>query len=154
MHGFKGAFTVVKVAHETPRHYVKKGELLNNYKETDGAKQMPRLRRSSIAAREAGGAKKLGGIGNDEKVEDADIELGEVGVGLIKCLMLCVRFECHFAPETHDSLLHHGPCCLLSRLPMVLILSTHSVFASSSPNPDDHTKANSSTHRTTQSYQA
>jgi hypothetical protein len=75
VHGFKGAFTVVKVAHEMPRRYGKKGELLINYEETETARQMSERRRSSVAAQEAGGArKKFGADGSGEKVED--VELG------------------------------------------------------------------------------
>jgi len=75
VHGFKGAFTVVKVAHEMPRRYGKKGELLINYEETDAAIR----RRSSVAAQEAGGArKKFGGSSDEsgEKVEDVELGVG------------------------------------------------------------------------------
>jgi hypothetical protein len=73
VHGFKGAFTVVKVAHEMPRRYGKKGELLINYDETDAAVR----RRSSVAAQQAGiGGKKFSGDGSGEKVEDVDVEAG------------------------------------------------------------------------------
>lgn len=74
VHGFKGAFTVVKVAHEMPRRYGKKGELLINYDETEGARRMSERRRSSVAAQEAGAArKKFGGDGIGEKVEHVDV---------------------------------------------------------------------------------
>jgi hypothetical protein len=79
VHGFKGAFTVVKVAHEMPRRYGKKGELLINYDDTEGARRMSERRRSSIAAQEAGGAKKKysgSPDGSGEKVEDVDVESG------------------------------------------------------------------------------
>jgi hypothetical protein len=74
VHGFKGAFTVVKVAHEMPRRYGKKGELLINYEETDVARRMSERRHSSVAAQEAGVARKFSGNGIDEKVENVDIE--------------------------------------------------------------------------------
>jgi hypothetical protein len=73
VHGLKGAFTVVKVAHEMPRRYGKKGELLINYEETDAAVR----RRSSVAAQQAGVAKKMfGGDGSGEKLEVVDVESG------------------------------------------------------------------------------
>jgi len=40
VHGFKGIFTVVKVAREMPRRYGKKGELLINYDETAEARRV------------------------------------------------------------------------------------------------------------------
>ena len=76
VHGWKGAFTVVKVAHEMPRRYGKKGELLINYDETDGARRMSERRRSSVAAQEAGGARKKFSSspdGSGEKVEDVEM---------------------------------------------------------------------------------
>jgi len=72
VHGFKGAFTVVKVAHEMPRRYGKKGELLINYDETDAAVR----RRSSVAAQQAGVAKKFSGDESGEKLEVVDVESG------------------------------------------------------------------------------
>jgi hypothetical protein len=73
VHGFKGAFNVVKVAHEMPRRYGKKGELLINYDETDAAVR----RRSSVAAQQAGvGGKKYSGDGSGEKFENVDVESG------------------------------------------------------------------------------
>lgn len=45
-HGFKGAFDVVKVAKAKPQRYNKHGELLDNYDETDYARQ----RQSSVTA--------------------------------------------------------------------------------------------------------
>jgi len=75
VHGFKGAFTVVKAAHEMPRRYGKKGELLINYDETDAAVR----RRSSVAAQQAGfGGKKYSGDGSGEKFENVDVESGSV----------------------------------------------------------------------------
>jgi hypothetical protein len=73
VHGLKGAFAVVKVAHEMPRRYGKKGELLINYEETDAAVR----RRSSVAAQQAGVAKKMfSGDGSGEKLEVVDVESG------------------------------------------------------------------------------
>lgn len=46
VHGVKGAFDVVKVAHNKPRRYGRKGELLINY-ETPGAQQAMRHRLSA-----------------------------------------------------------------------------------------------------------
>lgn len=72
VHGFKGAFTVVKVAREMPRRYGKKGELLINYDETAEARRVSERRRSSIAAQDVGADK----YGSGEKVED--LETGRV----------------------------------------------------------------------------
>ena len=76
VHGFKGIFSVVKVAREMSRRYGKKGELLINYDETDGARRMSERRRSSIAVQEAGGARKKFSAspdGSGEKVEDVEM---------------------------------------------------------------------------------
>jgi hypothetical protein len=70
VHGFKGAFTVVKVAREMPRRYGKKGELLINYDETEEARRVSERRRSSVAAQDIGGKKYSNGEG--EKVEDVE----------------------------------------------------------------------------------
>jgi hypothetical protein len=71
VHGFKGAFTVVKVARETPRRYGKKGELLIDYDETAEARRVSERRRSSVAAQEADGKKYSAGD-HGEKVEDVE----------------------------------------------------------------------------------
>ena len=68
VHGFKGIFTVVKVAREMPRRYGKKGELLINYDETAEARRVSERRRSSIAAQGVGADK----YGSGEKVEDVE----------------------------------------------------------------------------------
>ncbi|KAM0722640.1 hypothetical protein Q7P37_002081 [Cladosporium fusiforme] len=68
--GFKGAFTVVKVARELPRRYGKHGELLIDYNETEEGKQRSERRRSSIAAHGIGARKDSSGEG--EKVEDVE----------------------------------------------------------------------------------
>ena len=47
--GFKGAFDVVKVAHDLPRRYGKRGELIIRYDETEAARELER-RRSSIVS--------------------------------------------------------------------------------------------------------
>jgi hypothetical protein len=58
VHGFKGAFTVVKVANEMPHRYGKNGELLIPWEETDEARDVER-RRSSVAGQ--------GGVSEAEK---------------------------------------------------------------------------------------
>lgn len=50
VHGFKGAFDVVKVARNKPHRYGKHGELLINYEDTEAAVR----RRSSLAGAQAG----------------------------------------------------------------------------------------------------
>lgn len=70
VHGFKGIFTVVKVAHEMPRRYGKNGELLINYDETEEARNVGERRRSSIAAGDIG-ERKFSGDGG-EKIEDLE----------------------------------------------------------------------------------
>lgn len=72
VHGFRGAFDVVKVAREKPHRYGKKGELLIDYNDTEAAER----RRSSVAGQSPdairsankgyGGADMLG----TEKTED------------------------------------------------------------------------------------
>ena len=74
VHGFKGIFTVVKVAREMPRRYGKNGELLISYDETEEARRVSERRRSSVAAQDDG-AKKFGSQA-EEKVED--VEKGKV----------------------------------------------------------------------------
>jgi len=70
VHGFKGIFTVVKVAREMPRRYGKNGELLINYDETEEARRVSERRRSSIAAQGAGGKKYNNDFGGEnEKIE-------------------------------------------------------------------------------------
>jgi len=72
--GFKGAFTVVKVAREMPRRYGKHGELLINYNETEEARQVGERRRSSVTAQTIGARKDSSGEG--EKVEDVEMGRG------------------------------------------------------------------------------
>lgn len=73
MHGFKGIFTVVKVAREMPRRYGKKGELLINYDETAEARRVSERRRSSVAAQDVDGKKYTShGSSSGEKVEDVE----------------------------------------------------------------------------------
>ena len=74
VHGFKGAFTVVKVAREMPRRYGKHGELLISYDETEEARRVSvERRRSSVAAQGVGGKD---GVGLGEKVEDVEVGRG------------------------------------------------------------------------------
>lgn len=67
VHGFKGAFTVVKVAAEKPHRFGKKGELLINYEDTEAYQR----RRSSVAAQQAARAtsehEKVHGEGNHDE---------------------------------------------------------------------------------------
>jgi hypothetical protein len=63
VHGFKGAFTVVKVAREMPRRY-------GNYDEAEEARRVSERRRSSVAAQDMSGKKYSTGDG--EKVEDVE----------------------------------------------------------------------------------
>lgn len=49
VHGFKGAFDVVKVSLEKPRRFGKNGELLIDYQDTERARSMAERRRSSTA---------------------------------------------------------------------------------------------------------
>jgi hypothetical protein len=73
VHGFKGIFTVVKVAREMPRRYGKKGELLINYDETAEARRVSERRRSSVAAQDVDGKKYTShGSSSGEKVEDVE----------------------------------------------------------------------------------
>jgi len=72
VHGFKGIFTVVKVAREMPRRYGKKGELLINYDETSEARRVSERRRSSVAAQDVDGKKYTSGGSSGEKVEDVE----------------------------------------------------------------------------------
>lgn len=70
VHGWQGAFTIVKVANDQPRRYGKRGELLIPYEETEEARDNER-RRSSVVS--AGGQEK--GVRNAngvEKREDID----------------------------------------------------------------------------------
>jgi hypothetical protein len=53
VHGLKGAFDVVRVAHEKPRRYGKHGEVLISYDETAEARGIAQQRRSSAAAQDA-----------------------------------------------------------------------------------------------------
>lgn len=70
MHGFRGAFDVVKVANEMPHRYGKRGELLIAYDETEEAREMEGRRRSSIA--------RQGGMGDAEKDAGGDVEKNEI----------------------------------------------------------------------------
>lgn len=72
--GFKGAFTVVKVAREMPRRYGKHGELLINYNETEEARQVGERRRSSVTAQTIAARKDSSGEG--EEVEDVEMGRG------------------------------------------------------------------------------
>ena len=68
--GWKGAFTVVKVAKEMPRRYGKRGELLIPYEDTEAAYETEGRRRSSIARQSLPGEKGMNGYGaGSEKVE-------------------------------------------------------------------------------------
>ena len=69
--GFKGAFTVVKVAHDKPRRYGKNGELLINYDDTEEARRVSMRRNSSIAGQGMGqpGPPKFDGEGVDHEEE-------------------------------------------------------------------------------------
>lgn len=67
VHGFRGAFDVVKVAHEKPHRYGKHGELLISYEETEDAQEVQR-RRSSVAGQEAD-VEKANGYANGEGVD-------------------------------------------------------------------------------------
>ena len=49
VHGFKGAFDVVKVSLTKPKRYGKKGELLINYQETERYRSIAERRASSVA---------------------------------------------------------------------------------------------------------
>ena len=66
--GWKGAFTVVKVANSMPRRYGKKGELLIAYDDTEEAREVERRRSSVVSATAGGGGAKRGGSsdGNGE----------------------------------------------------------------------------------------
>lgn len=50
--GWRGAFSVVKVANTMPHRYGKKGELLIAYDETEEAREIER-RRSSVVGQQA-----------------------------------------------------------------------------------------------------
>lgn len=66
--GFKGAFTVVKVAHDKPRRYGRNGELLINYEDTEEARRVSIRRNSSIAAQ---------GMPQPPKIEEGGVEHDE-----------------------------------------------------------------------------
>jgi hypothetical protein len=51
-HKTTNAFDVVKVAHNEPHWYDKKGNLLLSYEETEGHRSTEERRRSSVAARD------------------------------------------------------------------------------------------------------
>ncbi|KAK4543135.1 hypothetical protein LTR36_005913 [Oleoguttula mirabilis] len=70
VHGFKGAFTVVKVANELPHRYGKHGELLIPWEDTEEAHQVGERRRSSIARQ---------GVADAEKGYGSGLERHEVG---------------------------------------------------------------------------
>lgn len=65
VHGLGGAFTVVKVAHDKPRRYGRKGELLINYDDTEEARRVGDRRRSSVASQ---------GIQQPQKMDDAAVD--------------------------------------------------------------------------------
>lgn len=50
VHGWQGAFTVVKVARDKPRRYGKRGELLIPYEDTEEAREVEHRRRSSVVS--------------------------------------------------------------------------------------------------------
>lgn len=56
VHGWKGAFSVVKVAKTMPRRYGKHGELLIAYEDTEEARAVGEMRRNSAVS--AGAAEK------------------------------------------------------------------------------------------------
>lgn len=68
VHGWKGAFTVVKVANTMPRRYGKRGELLIAYDDTEAAREVEERRRSSIARQGSLPGAKISGNGHDEKI--------------------------------------------------------------------------------------
>lgn len=70
VHGFKGAFDVVKVARNQPRRYGKKGELLIAYDETEEAQEVKRRRSSVVSA--GRGRKDLENGSPGERVEDVN----------------------------------------------------------------------------------
>lgn len=63
--GFKGAFSVIKVANTKPRRYGKNGELLINYEDTEEARRVSMRRNSSIAAQ---------GMPQPAKIEEGAVE--------------------------------------------------------------------------------
>lgn len=65
VHGWQGAFSVVKVAKQQPRRYGKKGNLLIAYEDTEAAREVER-RRSSVVSASKSGANELDSA---EKVE-------------------------------------------------------------------------------------
>lgn len=69
--GWKGAFTVVKVAKNKPHRYGKKGELLINYDDTEEARRASVRRASSVAGSTG---EKFGGNGDAtrDRVEHID----------------------------------------------------------------------------------
>lgn len=66
--GFKGAFSVVKVAKDKPRRYGRKGELLINYDDTEEARRVGERRRSSVAGQS---------VSQPPKMEEAGAEHDE-----------------------------------------------------------------------------
>jgi hypothetical protein len=71
VHGWKGAFSVVKVANEMPRRYGKKGELLIQYEDTEEAREVAR-RRSSVVSQPGAAEKGAGHTEGAERREDID----------------------------------------------------------------------------------
>lgn len=61
VHGFKGAFDVVKVSLTKPRRFGKHGELLINYEDTERARSVAERRRSSVAGQGTNEYKREGG---------------------------------------------------------------------------------------------
>jgi MFS family permease len=72
VNGFKGAFTVVKVAKDKPRRFGKKGELLINYEDTEAFRSTAERRRSSIAAQSASGGYKEEPSSNHDEEKSMD----------------------------------------------------------------------------------
>jgi hypothetical protein len=68
VHGFKGAFDVVKVSLTKQRRFGKKGELLINYAETERARSFAERRASSVAA-QGGRGPLFPGMPQEPKVE-------------------------------------------------------------------------------------
>ena len=69
--GFKGAFTVVKVANEKPRRFGKNGELLLRYEDTEAYRRAS-VRRSSMVPQGTNGAQKVGDESQYEEKKDGD----------------------------------------------------------------------------------
>lgn len=70
LHGWQGAFSVVRVAKQQPRRYGKKGELLIAYDDTEEARDIERRRRSVVSGSKSAGH----GHDSGEKVEHVNGE--------------------------------------------------------------------------------